>query len=56
MDPTHAAYVHTSWWFKKGAKKLRPKEKVFAPSELGWSMVRHELPPRTSPTRSSAPR
>ncbi|CEJ10599.1 Toluene-4-sulfonate monooxygenase system iron-sulfur subunit TsaM1 [bacterium YEK0313] len=46
MDPTHAAYVHTSWWFKKGAKKLRPKEKKFAPSELGWSMVRHELPPQ----------
>ncbi|QCK86352.1 aromatic ring-hydroxylating dioxygenase subunit alpha [Phreatobacter aquaticus] len=46
MDPTHAAYVHTSWWFKKGAKKLRPKEKHFAPSELGWSMVRHELPPQ----------
>jgi phenylpropionate dioxygenase-like ring-hydroxylating dioxygenase large terminal subunit len=46
MDPTHAAYVHTSWWFKKGARKLRPKEKIFAPSELGWSMVRHELPPQ----------
>lgn len=46
MDPTHAAYVHTSWWFKKGARKLRPKEKHFAPSELGWSMVRHELPPQ----------
>lgn len=46
MDPTHAAFVHTSWWFKKGAAKLRPKEKTFAPSELGWSMVRHELPPQ----------
>jgi hypothetical protein len=26
MDPTHAAYVHTSWWFKKSAHTLRPKE------------------------------
>ncbi len=46
MDPTHAAFVHTSWWFKKQASKLRPKEKSFAPSELGWSMVRHRLPPQ----------
>lgn len=46
MDPTHAAFVHTSWWFKKNAKKLRPKEKPFAPSELGWAMVRHKLPPQ----------
>ena len=42
MDPTHAAYVHTSWWFKRQAAKLRPKEKTFEPSELGWKMV----PPR----------
>jgi phenylpropionate dioxygenase-like ring-hydroxylating dioxygenase large terminal subunit len=32
MDPTHAAYVHTSWWFKKQGSKLRPKEKAFEPS------------------------
>lgn len=46
MDPTHAAFVHTSWWFKKDATKLRPKEKHFEPSELGWRMVRHRLPPQ----------
>lgn len=46
MDPTHAAFVHTSWWFKKQARKLRPKEKKFEPSELGWRMVRHALPPQ----------
>jgi phenylpropionate dioxygenase-like ring-hydroxylating dioxygenase large terminal subunit len=46
MDPTHAAFVHTSWWFKKQATKLRPKEKQFEPIELGWRMVRHELPPQ----------
>ncbi|MCC6778469.1 MAG: aromatic ring-hydroxylating dioxygenase subunit alpha [Hyphomicrobiales bacterium] len=46
MDPTHAAFVHTSWWFKHQASKLRPKEKRFEPSELGWRMVRHPLPPQ----------
>ena len=46
MDPTHAAFVHTSWWFKKNAAKLRAKEKLFEPSELGWAMARHKLPPQ----------
>ena len=46
MDPTHAAYVHTSWWFKKDARKLRPKEKSFEPAPFGWRMVRHKLPPQ----------
>jgi phenylpropionate dioxygenase-like ring-hydroxylating dioxygenase large terminal subunit len=48
MDPAHAAYVHTSWWFKKEATRLRPKEKQFEPSELGWRMVRHPLPPQNT--------
>lgn len=46
MDPTHAPFVHTSWWFKKNATALRRKEKHFAPTELGWQMVRHPLPPQ----------
>jgi len=46
MDPTHAPFVHTSWWFKHQASKLRPKEKRFEPSELGFRMVRHPLPPQ----------
>jgi len=46
MDPTHAAYVHTSWWFKRDATKLRPKEKSFEPAPFGWRMVRHKLPPQ----------
>ncbi|WP_417675318.1 Rieske 2Fe-2S domain-containing protein [Roseibium sp.] len=46
MDPTHAAFVHTSWWFKKEGTKLRPKEKQFEPSDLGWAMVRHKIPPQ----------
>ncbi len=47
MDPTHAAFVHTSWWFKKDATRLRPKEKHFEPTALGWRMVRHRLPPQS---------
>ena len=36
MDPTHAGFVHTSWWCKHQPRKLRPKEKQFEPIELGW--------------------
>ncbi|MEQ8354991.1 MAG: aromatic ring-hydroxylating dioxygenase subunit alpha [Kiloniellaceae bacterium] len=46
MDPTHAAFVHTSWWWKKNARKLRLKEKHFGPAPLGWRMKRHALPPQ----------
>lgn len=45
MDPTHAAFVHTSWWWKKKAGTLRNKEKHFEPAPLGWRMARHRLPP-----------
>lgn len=45
MDPTHAAFVHTSWWWKKDARRLRLKEKQFEPAPLGWRMKRHRLPP-----------
>ena len=45
MDPTHAAFVHTSWWWKQDARRLRLKEKTFEPAPLGWRMVRHALPP-----------
>jgi phenylpropionate dioxygenase-like ring-hydroxylating dioxygenase large terminal subunit len=44
MDPTHAAFVHTSWWWKKQARKLRQKQKEFEPAPLGWRMKRHQLP------------
>ena len=45
MDPTHAAFVHTSWWWKRKARQLRQKEKHFEPAPLGWRMKRHRLPP-----------
>ncbi len=44
MDPTHAAFVHTSWWWKRQARTLRQKEKVFDASPLGFRMRRHQLP------------
>ncbi len=44
MDPTHAAFVHTSWWWKRQARRLRNKEKHFEPAPLGWRMTRHRLP------------
>lgn len=45
MDPTHAAFVHTSWWWKRQATRLRLKHKDFEPAPLGWRMKRHALPP-----------
>lgn len=45
MDPTHAAFVHTSAWWKKSARTLRLKTKQFEPAPLGWRMTRHRLPP-----------
>lgn len=46
MDPTHAAFVHTSWWWKKQSHKLREKQKEFEPIPFGWRMKRHRLPPQ----------
>jgi phenylpropionate dioxygenase-like ring-hydroxylating dioxygenase large terminal subunit len=44
VDPAHGAFVHTSWWWKKGPGELRLKEKAFEPSPLGFRMRRHRLP------------
>jgi phenylpropionate dioxygenase-like ring-hydroxylating dioxygenase large terminal subunit len=44
MDPTHAAFVHTSWWWKGKADRLKHKEKHFEPAPLGWKMSRHPVP------------
>lgn len=40
MDPTHAAYVHTSWWWRKNARKVRLKEKSYVPFGAGFRMER----------------
>ncbi len=41
IDPSHVTFVHQSWYWRS-AKKLKLKEKKFAPTALGFKMVRHE--------------
>ena len=45
MDPSHAPYVHTSWWWKsKKRRQLRLKEKRYEPASMGFRMARHPNP------------
>jgi len=39
MDPSHAAYVHDHWWWKR---KPRLKEKHYAPLPTGFAMTAHK--------------
>lgn len=41
MDPAHGPYVHRSWWWRS-QKSMHEKAKEFAPSHLGFTMVRHK--------------
>ncbi|OEK05284.1 Rieske 2Fe-2S domain-containing protein [Roseivirga misakiensis] len=47
IDPAHVPFVHQSWFFRK-SNNLKLKEKNFAPSHLGFTMVRH------APSKNSA--
>lgn len=47
IDPAHVPFVHQSWFFRKKTN-LKLKEKRFAPSHLGFTMVRH------APSKNSA--
>ncbi|WP_421976416.1 Rieske 2Fe-2S domain-containing protein [Roseivirga seohaensis] len=47
IDPAHVPFVHQSWFFRKKTN-LKLKTKNFAPSHLGFKMVRHE------PSKNSA--
>lgn len=40
IDPAHVTYVHQSWYWRS-AHKVKPKEKHFEPTPLGFKMVRH---------------
>ena len=44
MDPSHVAYVHTSWFVKRDKNNLRERKKTFEPMPLGWRMKRHKVP------------
>jgi len=41
MDPAHGPFVHRAWWWRS-AKSIHAKQKAFAPSPLGFTMVRHK--------------
>jgi len=41
MDPAHGPYVHRQWWWRTAGSE-HDKEKRFAPSDAGFTMVRHE--------------
>jgi phenylpropionate dioxygenase-like ring-hydroxylating dioxygenase large terminal subunit len=41
IDPAHGPYVHQQWWWRSKASQ-HEKQKRFAPSEAGFTMVRHE--------------
>ena len=40
MDPAHGPFVHRSWWWRS-RKSMHEKSKAFAPSHLGFTMVKH---------------
>jgi phenylpropionate dioxygenase-like ring-hydroxylating dioxygenase large terminal subunit len=40
MDPAHGPFVHRSWWWRS-RRSMHEKSKEFAPSNLGFTMVRH---------------
>jgi phenylpropionate dioxygenase-like ring-hydroxylating dioxygenase large terminal subunit len=41
IDPAHVTFVHQSWYWRS-AKGLKLKTKDFAPTPLGFKMVRHK--------------
>ncbi len=40
MDPAHGPFVHRSWWWRS-KHSMHQKSKAFAPSHLGFTMVKH---------------
>ncbi len=41
MDPAHGPFVHASWWWRPSTSAYE-KAKDFVPSELGFTMCRHQ--------------
>jgi phenylpropionate dioxygenase-like ring-hydroxylating dioxygenase large terminal subunit len=50
MDPAHGPFVHQQWWWRSQAS-MHAKAKRFAPSEAGFTMLRH---PPSSNSRAYA--
>lgn len=40
MDPTHNAFIHVSWWWRRPGS-IREKAKEFAPAPYGFTMLPH---------------
>ncbi len=40
MDPAHGPFVHRSWWWRS-RRSIHEKAKAFAPSDWGFTMLRH---------------
>lgn len=40
MDPAHGPFVHRAWWWRK-AGSIHEKNKAFAASPFGFTMLRH---------------
>jgi phenylpropionate dioxygenase-like ring-hydroxylating dioxygenase large terminal subunit len=40
MDPAHGPFVHQAWWWRS-RRSIHQKAKRFAPSDLGFTMLRH---------------
>lgn len=40
MDPAHGPFVHRSWWWRS-RRSIHEKVKEFAPSDWGFTMLRH---------------
>lgn len=51
MDPAHASYVHTSWWWRTRNLKLREVKKDYEPVPNGFRMVRYSLRQSAKPYR-----
>lgn len=51
MDPAHASYVHTSWWWRTRNLARREVTKQYEPAPYGFRMVRYQLRQSARPYR-----
>lgn len=55
MDPAHASYVHTSWWWRTPRLGRREVTKRYEPAPFGFRMVRYPLRQSARPYRIFGP-
>src|SRR3989442_13173577 len=49
MDPAHAAFVHTSWWWRTKNLQRREIRKNYGPAPWGYRMERYALQQSAKP-------